>query len=197
MDLSTRAIRSAQNRRAYERRTTHKSKLKATWQRIPAGLKEQGCLPLPKNSHFFVQEVRSRDTPSSSDPLAVWDDFPPYASSSQSLSKSNLQALVERLHARQYLLQKHHEMDRISRFRSATCVDNCLEEIARDIDSLIAEWKILRALITGFSEATVDHTVGALHMQWKARRVVNLLEDWKAFKKSGIDGFLEVYCERW
>lgn len=195
--LSARAIHSAQNWCAYERHTVHTSKLKATWQHLPHGLKEQGDLPLPTNAHFFIQGIWSGDTPGGSDPLAIWDDFLPYTGSSQPLGRSNLEVLCKRLHARQYLLQKHHEMNQIPHFRGAICIDTCLGEITHDIDSLVSEWKILHAILKDFSGGTIDHTIGLLHMQWKAWRVVHLLEDWKVFKKNGMDGFLEVYCEQW
>lgn len=194
---SAKAIRSAQNQRAYQRRIAHKSTVKANWPRIPAKLKNLGMVPIPRGAHFFIQEARTQDVPRSDDPLGIWDDFPPYASTYEPLGKASIEALIERLHGRQYRYQKHQEITRISRFRSAECINDTFQEIAQDINSLFAEWKILRALLKTFPEESLDHTVGHLHMQWKSRRVLDLLEDWKALKKDGIDGFMTVYCNRW
>lgn len=194
---SAKALRSAQNRRAYEKRTAHISKLKPTWPRIPPALKKLGKLPIPNHSHFFLTETRGNDTPCSEDGLAIWDDFPPYSMTSNNLCGSRLEALVERLHGRQFSYHKAYEADRISKIQLSDCVNDNLKLIDKDIGTLLAEWNILRSLLKSFPRGTVDHTIGHVHMQWKSRRVLALLDDWKALKKEGTDGIMTLYCTRW
>lgn len=150
------------------------------------------------HAHFFLLELKTTDAPGKEDPLAIWDDFPPYSSPfGDTLNKARLETLIERLHARQYTYHKSYEIDRLAQFRASNNADDNLKDVDREINTNLLEWKILCSILKTFRDDSIDYAVGHLHMQWKARRVMALLEDWKALKKDGIDGFMVLYCNRW
>jgi len=70
------ALRSAQNRRAYECRTgLAKPSLRLPI--IPRWVRELAAHPLPKSSHLFSIYFRSKDDIPEDDDLAVWERPPP------------------------------------------------------------------------------------------------------------------------
>ncbi|KAF8170554.1 hypothetical protein BJ912DRAFT_933217 [Pholiota molesta] len=191
------ALRQEQNKRAYQKRTQEKSKLSPTWPSIPRALRDQAALPIPQKSHFFLLEYRSREEVSDQDPLAKWDYYPPYHVPHGTIAGGGLEAIVDRVHGRRHLEQRQHEAQRLQRYNKGTD-DQILAEIGRDINTYLTSWNELRNILKTMPYSDIDHTMGEHLKHWKARRVVDLLQDWKVVKKGRANGAFEChYANRW
>ncbi|KAF8170967.1 hypothetical protein BJ912DRAFT_933030 [Pholiota molesta] len=190
-------LRREQNKRAYQRRTENKSKLAPTWPAIPRALRQQAALPLPRQSHFFLLEYRTREEISDDDVLAKWDFYPPYHIPHGSIGGGGLDAIIDRVHGRRLREQYQYEACRLQRYEKSTDTQ-ILQEIDRDIHTYLTSWEELKHILDGTNLSHVDRKMGEHQMQWKARRVVDLLEDWKAVKKGRVDyAFTCLYTARW
>ena len=73
-----------------------------------------------------------------------------------------------------------------------------LQEIHAEISKYILEWTTLNKLLKTTILAHVDSAMGRTLLEWKARRVMDLLGDWKAVKKGqDSDEFIILYSNRW
>lgn len=191
-------LRKEQNRRAYSLRTQDRSKLLPTWPTIPQAVHEQSSLPLPTHSHFFKQEFRYREDVSDVDALAKWDRLPPYSAKSASFGSVALDVTVDRIHGRRLREQYHYEVRRLERYRSRLNDDEILAEIDHDICQYFATWMELKVFLQLRPKSPIDHTMGHLLLQWKARRITDLLADWKVAKKGCSKGaFMTHFTDRW
>ena len=74
----------------------------------------------------------------------------------------------------------------------------CVLEIDLDIQQYLAAWKELKLLLQLRPKSPIDHTMGHLLFQWKARRIVDLLADWKVVKKGRSKGAFPChFTNRW
>ena len=198
MTCRAKILRREQNRRAYQTRTQHKSRLTPTWSTVPRAIRDQGSTPLPVLSNFFKTEFRSRQQVSDDDALASWDYYPPYHSSGE--SNRTLSVIIERAHGRRLREQYQSESLRLQRFNDGTD-DDILTEIDRDINTYLTSWNELDAILRAPSSdqmAHIDLIMGKHLLQWKARRVVDLLADWKAAKKGrSKQAFKVLFSNRW
>ena len=73
-----------------------------------------------------------------------------------------------------------------------------LQEIHAEITKWVQEWSELNKLLKTSNLLNVDLRMGKGLLEWKARRVMDLLVDWKAAKK-GQDSnkFITLYTDRW
>lgn len=196
--FSAKLLRSEQNRRAYQQRTRHKSKVLPTWPTIPKAVHEQGSVPLPKSSHFFKNEFRQRVDVSNDDALAIWDQPPPYSGISASFGSVGLEITVDRVHGRHLRQQYHSELRRLDRYRDGDGDDELLAEIDRNICQYLVAWKELKSYLQLRPKSPIDYTMGHHLLQWKARRITDLLVDWKIAKKGRSTGaFIAHFANRW
>ena len=191
-------LRKEQNRRAYQQRMQGRSKVLPTWPTIPHAVHQQGSIPLPTDSHFFKTEFRYRGDVSDDDALAKWDHFPLHSPvSAASFGEVGLEVTIDRIHGRRLREQYHFEDRRVQRYRE-TSNDAILAEIDRDICQYLAAWKELKNLLQLRPKSPIDHTMGHLLLQWKARCITDLLADWKVLKKGGsISTFSLHFSNRW
>lgn len=190
-------VRSEQNRRAYQQRTRDRSKLVPTWPNIPRVVHQQAAFLLPTNSHFFKKEYRLGGKICDDDALAIWDSSPPYAISSASLGSVGLEVIIDRVHGRHLREQYQDEARRLERYRNADD-DDILKEIDCDVHRYLAAWNTLRLALQLRPESPIDHTMGHHLLQWKARRIVDLLNDWKVVKKGRSQSTFSLhFSNRW
>lgn len=169
-----------------------------TWPNIPCALRQQAALALPRESHFFRLEFRTREEVSDTDALAKWDFYPPYETSDDLIGTAKLEWIVERVHGRRLREQHQHEVRRLQRYDKLSDTE-FMQEIDRDINTYLTSWHELRRILKTLpSNSHMDRTMGESLMQWKARRVVDLLEDWKVVKKGRADSqFICHFNTRW
>jgi hypothetical protein len=193
---SAKTLRSLQNRRAYEKRTEKAHTVTPSWPKIPRALRQQAAIPLPLTSHWFRLEARSQEEASEDDRLAVWEYHPPYRVAHGSIGGGGLEAVSDGVHGRRYRIQQQFEAKRLRRFDKMTD-DEMLIEISDHIKANLAEWARLQELNKTLS-SHIDQVMGNHLGQWKARLVIDLLEDWRAVKKGRKnDAFYVLFANRW
>jgi hypothetical protein len=179
-------LRREQNKRAYLRHTADKIRLAPTWPTIPSAVRQQAALPLPKQSHFFRLEYRTQEEISDTDSLAKWDFYPPYNMPDGSIGNGRLEAIVEQVHGRRLREQYQHEV-RCLRCYEISSDTQILEEIDRDINTYLTTWNELKHILRTLPPSHINHTMGEHLLQWKARRIVDLLEDWRVVKQGRVN----------
>lgn len=93
--------------------------------------------------------------------------------------------------------QYQHEARRLRCYEKSSDTQ-ILQEIDRNIHTYLTSWHELKNILKTLPPSDVDHTMGKHLMQWKARRVVDLLEDWKMVKKGCVnDSFTCLFTTRW
>ncbi|KIM37572.1 hypothetical protein M413DRAFT_30770 [Hebeloma cylindrosporum] len=177
-------IRRAQNQRAYEKRKQNsKAYLVAPLPNIPRPLRvmSQSMFPIMKTSPLFQQEFRRREEITQDDHLAHWDNSPPYHSSSLSTTYG-MSGFLELIQGRRLRAQYQYEELRLVRYKTAS-EQVFLQEINAEIAKWVLEWSELNKLLKTARFVDVDCKLGRSLLDWKARRVMDLLADWKAFSK--------------
>jgi len=195
---SEKDIRRAQNQRAYERRKSPKTYLVAPLPNIPRSLRvmSRSAFPIMKTSPLFQQEFRRRDEITQDDHLAHWDNFPPYHSSSLSTA-CGMPGFLELIQGRRLHAQYQYEELRLVRYKTMS-EPVFLQEIHAEITKWVLEWSELNKLLKTTAFSDVDCKMGRSLLEWKARRVMDLLADWKAAKKGrNGDQFIILYSNRW
>ncbi len=187
-------LRSAQNCRAYECRRGP-VRLSLRFPTIPISISKFAVFPLPTDSIVFRSYRRSTEPIADDDELLHWDTFPPYPLASDRIFQLRLKEICHALHGRRMRL--HHELDlaRVKYLTSDTH-DDLYREVHRDLIHLLDQAIKLKGILQQFKLSEVDFTMGVHLLQWKARRILALSEDWKALKKGDSD-YLRVHAERW
>ena len=138
-----------------------------------------------------------RSDASDDNALAKWDCYPPYATPLASFGTNGLELVVDRVHGWRLRAQYHSEARRIQHYETASD-DDILAEIDRDIQANLKAWKELNSMLQIRPASPVDHAMGHHLLQWKARRLVDLLEDWKVVKKGRSNrAFYLHFARRW
>ncbi|KDR84202.1 hypothetical protein GALMADRAFT_133554 [Galerina marginata CBS 339.88] len=189
------AIRSAQNHRAYVKRTEAKQ-LTLKLPKIPRSVRTAAALPLPRSSPLFQRVFNILDNLTDDADFAGWEHPPPY-SVSPYLLEFGLEETIDALHARRLRMQCNDETARLERYKKSP-LETFQTEIHTNVLKVLEEWQELGTLLKGCRSSQLDTTMGNHLLQWKARRLVALVEDWKALKQ-GKDGdkFLSLYLARW
>ncbi len=87
-----------------------------------------------------------------------------------------LEVIVDRVHGRHLREQHQAEVQRLDRYRKGSD-DDILREIDSDIHQYLVAWKDLKLALQLRPVSPIDHTMGHHLLQWKARRIVDLLAD--------------------
>lgn len=147
-------------------------------------------------SALFQKEFCRQDEISDDNHLAHWDHFPPYHSSSL-LATYGMSGFLKLLQGRRFRAQHQYEEDRLVRYKIMS-ESVFLQEIHAEITKWVQEWSELNKLLKTSNLLNVDLRMGKGLLEWKARRVMDLLADWKAAKK-GRDSnkFITLYTDRW
>jgi hypothetical protein len=153
-------------------------------------------VPLPTTSPLFQQEFYRQEEVTEADHLAHWERFPPYHPSSLVIHHG-ISGFLDLIQGRRRRAQYQYEELRLGRYRN-TSNPVFLQEIHSEITKLVSEWLELNKLLKTTNLTDIDSTMGRSLLEWKARRVVDLIADWKAVKK-GRDGddFIILYTNRW
>ncbi|KAF9521408.1 hypothetical protein CPB83DRAFT_887933 [Crepidotus variabilis] len=183
-------LRSEQNRRAYERH--HPFKYTMRLPDTPKFVLKLAALPLPLDSTVFKAHL-TRTEPFSSE-YAVWDNPPPYHVSPLLLS-GGLDDTINALHGHRTRLQFETEKARIKSYHQEAHQEVWME-VHQSLFRLICESKTLKKSLRGFKPSALDHQMGCHLLQWKARCIVALTEDWKALSEDTV-GIIMVHKKRW
>lgn len=117
---------------------------------------------------------------------------------SASFGSAGRDIIVDRVHGRHLREQYHSEVRRLSRYREGSSDDELLTEISRDICQYLVAWKELNSQLQLRPKSPIDYTMGHHLLQWKARRITDLLVDWKMAKKGRSTGaFVTHFTNRW
>jgi len=153
-------------------------------------------VPLPTTSPLFQQEFYHREEVTEADTLAHWEKSPPYHSSSLVITHG-ISGFLQLIQGRRRHAQYQYEELRLVRYRNMSNLV-FLQEIHSEITKLVLEWSKLNKLLKATNLTDFDSTMGRSLLEWKARRVMDLIADWKAVKK-GCDGnnFVILYTNHW
>jgi len=187
------ALRSAQNRRAYERRVgPEKPSLRLPI--VPKWVQELAALPLPKSSHLFSIYFRSKDEISEDNDLTIWERLPPYPFKC-GLLHYGVEDTSDALHGHRHRLQLEFENERLVQYKQLPTAA-FMEGVFRNLLETLADAKELKTVVKRFKSSKIDFVMGSHLLQWKARRIISLVKDWKALK-AGNDRFIIEYTEQW
>jgi len=187
-------LRSEQNRRAYKNRHEgpYKGSLRLPY--VPTFVTALAALPLPRTSPLFRMHYHDEDDIAEDDTLVIWEHPPPY-SDPRCVEQKNLEETSTQLHGRRMCLQLDLENSRLAHFNRLPR-EEFMAEIHGDLVDHLTQCKDLRKLLNQFEALSTDHIMGTHLLQWKARRVVDLVVDWKALKHDQFK-FVTVYGDRW
>lgn len=209
---SGKEIRSAQNKRAYQKRRTEALKHSAAEEPLPEPplvppdipnlLKKYAEVPLPIALMHFKKEAQSRyeiDKEEADQFFTYWDN-PPYIDPKSHIPMGPASYAHEyTVCGRRRRLQQDYERERILRI-DALSDAQILEEIHSEIVKATAEWMSLKEILF---EHKAAHSPNARNMGksllcGKARRVIDFVEDWDAVKMGGKEQTLRIlYLNRW
>ena len=104
---------------------------------------------------------------------------------------------LELIQGRRLHAQYQYEELRLVRYKTMS-EPVFLQEIHAEITKWVLEWSELNKLLKTTAFSDVDCKMGRSLLEWKARRVMDLLADWKAAKKGrNGDQFIILYSNRW
>ena len=66
----------------------------------------------------------------------------------------------------------------------------------QNLSATLVDAKELKTVVKKFKSSKIDFAMGSHLLQWKAWRIIALVEDWKALK-AGNDMFIIEYTKRW
>jgi len=107
----------------------------------------------------------------------------------------NIEETLVKLHGRRMRLQLELENARLPRFNRLP-LEDFMAEVHTDLLHYLMQCRELKDTLKSLKAPGIDYTLGAHLLQWKARRVVSLVEDWKGLKQGNYK-FLTVYSDRW
>ena len=193
---SGKELRSAQNHRAYIKRKA--KSLPKRLSAVPRNLRYIGNLPIPSDSTMFRAEFQARyDNDNHHNSQAtIWNHPPPYPDFNEEDLEWGLDGELERLHGWFCCLQHNSESKRL---RTVT-IDSesaILETVRNDFEVLLPQCVATRALVYHHRTSPHDFAFGKVYLQWKVRRLLSLEEDWKALRKGGRTGLLNLFDTRW
>lgn len=114
-----------------------------------------------------------------------------------SIGNGRLEAIVEQVHGRRLREQYQHEVRRLRHYEISSDTQ-ILEEIDRDINTYLTTWNELKRILRTLPPSHINHTMGEHLLQWKARRIVDLLEDWRVVKQGRVNhNFTCLFNTRW
>ncbi|KAG6810167.1 hypothetical protein H0H92_013031 [Tricholoma furcatifolium] len=201
-----RELRSLQNRRAYLKRKCNSSTTSTPPPlqpsstppllqppNLPDDLYDMGNLPLP-TSYEFKDALESgyfyEDSDWNDEALASWLSPPPYTL----LPSGDPERFLDVLMGYRLRMLKEEEVARLDRFEGNASHDS-LAEVHAELVVHYNRWKELRIAV-GNMKRGLGACLGVSFVQWEARRVCLLEQDFSALRH-GLDALFRLFVDRW
>ncbi|KAF8190102.1 hypothetical protein BJ912DRAFT_925732 [Pholiota molesta] len=203
---SGKAVRSEQNRRAYQKRRQNTKSDNAAepiltlpeLPELPKLLRRHALEPLPLRSQYYQREICSHGDIPDHEMYTYWD-HPPYKNPEEYMPDIGFIAHSDAVIARRRRRQREGEALRLARYEQSSDHE-ILMEIHRDILKTLKEWDDLRVVVAENKAGSLltTHMMGMYLLYGKARFVTDLIEDWHGVQKGRDDyGLAVVYSNRW
>src|ERR1700722_4445789 len=179
MCFSARSSKSTRNHAAYKKLHGRQGSETPRIPALPSQLVSLALLPLPDPRSFFFAQALQSAAPLDESDLGRWDSDPPFPEASYVPSELYMERLIDVMHGRR--LRQQGERDRA---REVQCMGMSSVErqatISLELKTVLEEWRRLNSFLPEYRVSVWEVRMAEHLLQWRARTVYHLKEQWEA-----------------